>query len=386
MLKGFQYRCYPTISQRAKIAQHFGCCRFVWNWALHQKIQAYQTEQKTLSCINLITQLPILKRQTETVWLADVDSQALQMALRNLDNAFQRFFSKQNGFPKFKSRKYPVQSCQFPQRVKVNFDANTVTFPKIGAVRTKLHRRFAGTVKTVTLRRTATGKYFVSVLVDTADTLPKAPRIQANTTLGIDLGLTHFAIYSNGVKIDNPRHLRRMIARLTVLQRRLSRKQIGGHNRNKARQRVALLHERIANARRDFLHKLTHSLTHTDGVDTLALETLNIQGMMKNHTLAQAIGDVSWSMFNTLLEYKAAWSGKNIVRIGQFEPSSKVCSHCGFVNHALTLQDRSWTCPSCQTNHDRDVNAAVNIKQFALLPQNLVRPGRPESTPAELPQ
>ena len=374
------------MSQRAKIAQHFGCCRFVWNWALHQKIQAYQTEQKTLSCINLITQLPILKRQTETVWLADVDSQALQMALRNLDNAFQRFFSKQNGFPKFKSRKYPVQSCQFPQRVKVNFDASTVTFPKIGAVRTKLHRRFAGTVKTVTLRRTATGKYFVSVLVDTADTLPKAPRIQANTTLGIDLGLTHFAIYSNGVKIDNPRHLRRMIARLTVLQRRLSKKQIGGANRNKARQRVALLHERIANARRDFLHKLTHSLTHTNGVDTLALETLNIQGMMKNHCLAQAIGDVSWSMFNTLLEYKAAWSGKNIVRIGQFEPSSKVCSHCGFVNHILTLKDRSWTCPSCQTNHDRDVNAAVNIKQFALLPQNLVRPGRPESTPAELPQ
>ena len=377
--KAYQYRVYPTQAQQCLIAQHFGCVRFVYNWGLSRKIEAYHTEQTTLSCFALTTQLVQLKKQDEFSWLTEVYSQCLQMALRNLDNAFTRFFREKRGFPTFKSKRYPVQSCQFPQGVKINFDRNTVYLPKIGNVKTKLHRSFNGNVKTVTLRRTATGKYFVSILVDVPEIPPQKPNIAKETTIGIDLGLKHFAILSTGQVIENPKYLNTSLTRLKRLQQRVSRKQSGSNNRDKARKRLATQHEKVSNQRKDFLHKFTYQLTHFPGVDTLALETLHVSGMLKNHCLAQAIADVSWSQFNSVLDYKADWYGKNLIRIGRFEPSSKVCSVCGYVNHALTLDVSSWQCPSCHTQHDRDVNAARNIKQFALQPQNLIGTERPES-------
>lgn len=376
--KAYQYRVYPTNTQEQAIAQHFGCVRFAYNWALNKKIEAYQTEQKTLSCFHLTKELTVLKKQDELSWLGDVYSQCLQMALRNLDTAFKKFFREKNGFPKFKSKRYPVQSCQFPQGVKVDVEASTIYFPKIGHVKTKLHRSFEGKVKTVTLRRTATGKYFVSLLVETPDTIAQKPAIAHDTTVGIDLGIKDFAILSNGHKVENPKLLKKSLKRLKRLQQQVSRKQKGGRNRDKARQRLARQHEKVGNQRKDFLHKLTYALTHTDDIDTFALETLNVKGMVKNHCLAQAISDVGWRQFNDFLDYKAEWYGKNILRIGQFEPSSKLCSVCGYVQHNLTLADRCWTCPECTTQHDRDVNAAQNIKQFALQPHNLVGPGRPK--------
>lgn len=370
--KAFQYRIYPNDTQQEVIAKHFGCVRFVFNWGLNKKIEAYQTEKKTLSCFELINQMGRLKKTEEFSWLKEVYSQSLQMSLRNLDNAFKNFFKKKGGFPKFKSKRYPVQSCQFPQGVKINFDCQTVYLPKIGYVKTKLHRTFEGKIKTVTLRKTATGKYFVSILVDVPDILFEKPVITQETTIGVDLGVKDFAILSDGQKVENPKPLKKSLKKLKKLQQQISSKKNGSQNREKARKQLAKQHEKVANQRKDFLHKLTHNLTHTDNINTLALETLNVKGMMQNHCLAQAISDVSWGQFNEFLEYKAEWYGKNILRIGRFEPSSKLCSICGYVNHSLTLSDRSWQCPSCGVQHDRDINAANNIKQFALQPQNTI--------------
>ncbi|HID30495.1 MAG TPA: transposase [Desulfobacterales bacterium] len=382
--KAFKYRIYPNKAQRKKIAQFFGTYRFVYNWALNKKIKAYETEGKSLRCFDLINELPKLKE--EYVWLKDVYSQSLQMAIRNLDNAFTRFFREKKGFPKFKSKKNPVQSCHYPQGVKINFKNGKVYLPKLGWVKAVLHRKFEGNIKTGILSKTSTEKYYVSVLVETPDEIPDKPEIKEETTVGIDLGISHFAILSTGEKIANPKHLRKSLERLKFLQRRVSGKKKGSQNRGKAIRRLANQHEKVRNQRQDFLHKVTSRLVSDSQAETFALETLNISGMLKNHHLAQAISDVSWSEFNRQLEYKAEWYGKNIVRIGQFEASSKPCSVCGYVNKALNLSDRFWVCPECKTKHDRDINAAINIKKFAVQRQNLIGLERPESTPVELGQ
>jgi len=376
MLKAYKYRLYPNSEQCTALSKNFGCARWVYNWALSRKIEAYQKENRSLSCFDLSKELPKLKAAEETKWLAEADSQALVMSLRNLDNAFTRFFREKKGFPKFKSKKCKRQSFQIPQRVKVDFEGRKIILPKIGAVRAKLYRKFDGKIKTVTISKTPSGKYFASVLVETDEKpLPK-PEIKYETTIGVDLGLTHFAILSNGEKIENPKHLQKSLNRLKFLQRRLSRKKAGSKRRDKARICVAKLHEKITNQRNDFLHKLSIRLIREN--QTIALETLNVQGMMQNHRLAQSIGSASWSRFVEFLRYKAEWYGRNIVFIGRFEPSSKICSVCGYHNSELTLADRTWTCPSCQTEHDRDVNAATNIRKLALQSQNLVGRGPSE--------
>jgi len=377
MLRAYKYRLYPNSEQRTAMSKNFGCVRWVYNWALSRKIEAYEKENRSLSIFDLSKELPKLKASEETKWLAEADSQALVMSLRNLDNAFTRFFREKKGFPKFKSKKSNRQSFQIPQRVKVDFEARKIILPKIGAVRAKLHRKFDGKVKTVTISKTPSGKYFASVLVETDEKpLPK-PEIKYETAIGVDLGLTHFAILSNGEKIENPKHLQKSLKRLKFLQRRLSRKKAGSKRRDKARICVAKLYERITNQRNDFLHKLSIRLIREN--QTIALESLNVAGMMQNHRLAQAIGSASWSRFVEFLRYKAEWYGRNVVFIGRFEPSSKLCSVCGFHNSELTLDERTWICPSCQTEHDRDVNAATNILKFALQSQNLVGRGPSET-------
>jgi len=296
------------------------------------------------------------------------------MALRNLDNAFTRFFKQKKGFPKFKARHDPRQSCQFPQNIKIDWKTRKIYFPKIGWINIKLSKTFKGKIKTTTLSRTSTGKYFVSVLVETEEQMPVKPTIREDQTVGIDLGIKSYIITSDGLKVNFPRFLRRSIARLKLLQSRASKHPKGGFRRRKAFRKVARLHEKIRNQRHDWLHKLSSKLISEN--QTVCLEDLNVSGMVKNHCLTQSISDCSWSTFVSFLEYKAEWYGKNIVKIGRFDPSSKMCSICGDINSKLELKHRKWKCNGCGTTHDRDVNAAINIKKFALLRQN-TGSGRP---------
>jgi putative transposase len=368
MLKAYKYRMYPTKQQEEMFSKHFGCVRVIYNWALEQKIKSYEQDGKAISRFTLNKTIPTLYKDME--WLKEVNSQSLRGATLNLDNAFTRFFREKTGFPKFKSKKNPVQSFSVPQYYKVDFEKNKVKLPKIGWIKTKLHRHFDGNLKTATVSKTSSGKYFISILVDDGKELPDKQDFNENSAVGIDVGIKDFAIMSNGEKIDNPKYLNNSIKRLKVLQKRLSRKQRGSKNRGKAKQQIAKLHEKIANQRNDFQHKLTSRLISEN--QAIALETLNVNGMLKNHKLAQFISDVSWSSFVTKLEYKAEWYGKSILRIGQFEPSTKICNVCGYHNNNITLVERQWQCPDCGASHDRDVNAAVNIKKFALNKQNLI--------------
>jgi putative transposase len=289
---------------------------------------------------------------------------------KQVESAFTRFFREKKGFPHFKSKKNPIQSFPVPQHYTVNFETDTVKLPKIGEVKAVLHRNFEGELKTATISRSCTGEYFISILVENNAKLPAKQAFTEVTTIGVDVGIKDFAVLSTGEKIENPKYLKSSLQRLKVLQKRVSRKQKGSKNRVKAKQRLAILHEKITNQRNDFQNKLSFRLISEN--QAIALETLNVKGMQKNHHLAQAIGDSAWSSFVTKLEYKAEWYGKTILRIGRFEPSSKLCNVCGFHNSELTLKDRVWTCPDCKTKHDRDINAAINIKKFALIDQNLI--------------
>ena len=379
MLKTYKYRMYPNEEQREMLLNQFGACRFVYNWSLEQKIKAYETDQTTLSCYNLNAMLPDLKKEHE--WLKEANSQSLQQTQKRLDSAFKRFFREKNGFPKFKSRKNPIQSFGVPQGYKVDFDNDQVKLPKIGLIKTMLSRSFEGILKTATVSVTATDKFFISILVDDEKETPIKEPFGYDTTIGIDVGIKDFATMSDGTKIDNPKFLKSSLQRLKVLQRRVSRKKKGSKNRDKAKYQVAKQHEMITNQRKDFLQKLTTKLVSEN--QAIAVETLNVTGMMKNHNLAQAIGDVSWSEFFRQLEYKCEWYGKTLLRIGRFEPSSKICNVCGSINRDLKLSDREWTCAGCGTRHDRDVNAAINIKKFALQDQNLIGVVAPGGTGVE---
>ncbi|TGC09745.1 IS200/IS605 family element RNA-guided endonuclease TnpB [Methanolobus halotolerans] len=371
MLKACKYRMYPTKEQEEKFFQHFGACRFIYNWGLEQKIKTYEQDSKSISRFDLNKGITMLKRDGKHDWLKEVNSQSLQGATLNLDNAFTKFFREKKGFPKFKSRKNPVQAYNVPQNYKVDIENNRIYLPKIGNVKTILHRSLGdGDLKTATVSRTSTGKYYISILVDDNREFPEKSDFSVNDTVGVDVGIKNFAITSNGDKIDNPRHLKNSMEKLKVLSKRLSRKQKGSKNRNKARQQVAKFHEKIRNQRHDFQHKVSTKLVSEN--QAIAVETLNVSGMLKNHCLAQHITDASWASFITKLEYKAEWYGKTILRIGRFEPSTKICNVCGFHNSSMTLADRKWKCPECNANHDRDINASINIKKFALQEQNLI--------------
>lgn len=358
MLKAYKYRLYPTASQKSKINQTFGCCRLVYNLALETKITAYNSSGTNLTAYDLINQLPDLK--SEFKWLKEVDSQSLQAEIRKLDQAYKGFFNGK-GFPNFK-KKVGHQSYTCPNGTrKLDFNSNLLSIPKIKNIPIVVSRIFNGVIRNVTIKKTPSGKYFASVLVDDGKPLPiKRPTV-SETSVGVDVGLKHFCVLSNGVKIDNPQLLINNIERLVCLQRRLSRKRKGSNNRRKAKLKVAILHERIANQRGDFLHKLSTAITKQ--YDTVCIESLQIGNMLKNGNLAKSISDAGWGEFFRQLKYKMDWKGGTILTLPDFYPSSKKCNHCGALNDALTLADREWKC-SCGTSHDRDVNAAMNIKKF----------------------
>lgn len=366
MLKAYKYRILPTEEQKLQLGKFFGSARFIYNLGLETKITAWTSARKNLTCIDLANQMKELK-DTEAQWLHECPSQSLQMALRNLDNAYTKFF-KGGGFPKFKS-KHNRQSIQFPQGVKVDFENSNVILPKLRKVRCIFHRKFNGNIKTVTVSKTVTNKYFVSILIDNQKELPKKKLIREETAIGIDMGIKTFATLSNGDVLNNSKYLRKELKRLRIEQRKLSRRFKNGAKEQskgyyKQKLVVAALHERIKNQREDFLHKA--SIRIVKSFNTICLEDLNIQGMIKNDKLALAISEMGWYKFRKMIEYKAEWHGKNVLFIGRFEPSTKICSNCGSINNNLTLKDRNWTCLPCGVHHDRDTNAANNIKNFGL--------------------
>jgi len=368
ILRSYKYRLYPTKEQKVLFSKHFGCARWIYNYALDKKVKAYQINKESLSRFDIQKDLPVLKKAEETIWLKEVNSQTLQASLENMDRAFTKFFRDKKGFPKFKSKHDNKQSFSVPQNGIVDFDTNTISLPKFKKpIKCKLHRKFNGKSKTVTVSRTPTGKYFISILVEVNEELPNKKPLSENKAIGIDLGIKTFAVLSNGVEIENPKHLRKSIKKLKKLQRKVSKKVKGSSNRTKAIKQLALLHEKVTNKRDDFLHKTSHYLV--TNYDTLCLETLKSGNMMKNHKLAQALSDIAIGNFNNMIDYKAEWFGTNILRIGQFQPSSKICS-CGVINKELKLSDRVWTCKECNTTHNRDLLAANNIKRFAFVKNN----------------
>lgn len=355
MLTGLKYRLYPTEAQQGLISKHIGSSRFVYNLALETKNAAYLGSKHNFSPFDLIKQLPELKKECE--WLKEVNSQSLQQSIQNMDIAFKKFF-KGAGFPKFKSKHRGKQSFSVPQNVII--ENNLLIIPKFKeGIEIVLHRPIKGTIRSATISVTATGKYFASILVDTNTEIPNKISIKENTAVGIDLGIKDFAITSDGEVFENPKYLRKAQSKLKYVQRKYSK-----HKGKRTKHRLAILHEKVANQRKDFLHKTSTKLIREN--QTICLEDLGVSNMVKNHCLAQSISDVSWSTFVTMLEYKAEWHGKNILKIGRFAPSSKTCSCCGYINKELTLKVREWTCPKCNSVLDRDINAAINIKNFAL--------------------
>ena len=363
MLKAYKYRLNPTEAQAQLINKHIGCARFIYNLALETKQMAYAGNRKNLSCFDLNKQIPELKKEVE--WLREVNSQSLQKSIINLDVAFTNFFKGHNSFPKYKSKHRGTQSFQVPQHVDIDIKEQKIYLPKFKKpIDIVLHRKFKGEVKTITVSRTPSGKYFASILIDNKKTLPPKAAIKEKTAIGVDLGIKSFIVTSDGLKADNPKYLKRAMLHLKYLQQRVSKKKKGTTARSKAVRKLAIQHERVANQRKDFLHKLSTKLISEN--QTICIEDLAIKNMVKNHCLAQSISDSGWGMFTDMLAYKSEWYGKNLLKIGRFDPSTKLCSKCGYINHDITLADREWICPVCGTKHDRDENAAINIKTFAL--------------------
>lgn len=369
----YKYRIYPTKEQETLLNKTFGCVRYVYNRALARKTELYKTEKKGISMFALMDEMVDWKRREDTIWLKEVNSQALQMSLRNLDMAYTRFFKEKKGFPKFKSKHDNNHSFCNPQGTKVDFESKKVFIPKFnGGIKCIFHRQFEGKIKSSTVIKTPTGKYFISILVeeDVLTVLP--PKTDENKTLGIDLGIKTYATFSDGTKIENPRHLNKKLKQLKQAQRKLSRKKKGSKNRDKQRKKVAVIHEKVTNCRKDFLHKVTKSLVDNQNYDSLAIEDLNVSEMIqkgKRNKLSKHISDAGWGMFRQFLTYKCERYGKNLLVIGRFEPSSKLCS-CGKLNKKLTLDIREWTCDTCGMKHDRDTLAAQNIKRFAFCKQS----------------
>ena len=357
MFKGYKYRIYPNKQQKERIQKTFGCCRFVYNRTLAYRKEKYEKDKESMNkiaCNNYVNQ--VLKNEYE--WLTEVDKFALTNSVYNMDSAYQKFFKEHTGYPKFKSKHnhYKSYTTNFTNNnIEVSFDNNKIKLPKLKWVKSKVHRKFVGKIKSATISQVQSGKYFVSILVE--QEIQELPKNEF--AIGIDLGLTDFAITSDGVKYANPRYLKKSLNKLAIEQRKLSRKKKGSKNRNKQRVKVARLHEKISNQRKDFLHKLSSELINENQV--ICLEDLQVKEIQQNKGLSQSVSDVGWYEFRRQLEYKAKWYGRKVVVIDKYYPSSQICSNCGENTGKKPLNIREFTCPYCGKHHDRDINASINI-------------------------
>ncbi|WP_331775029.1 RNA-guided endonuclease TnpB family protein [Sulfurospirillum sp. 1612] len=364
MLKAYKYRIYPTKEQITLIEKHFGSTRFLYNYFLEYRQKAYAKGNQKVGYMVTQAELTKLKKLKEYEWLNECGSQSLQMALRDLDSAYSRFFKKQGAYPKFKSKKHTSQSFTAPQNIKLA--SNRVYLPKFtkDGIKVKLHREMPNNavLKQATVSR-QNNQYFVSILIDDGNTIPKPTK--AKNAVGLDMGLTDLIITSDGVKYSNNKYFVKSQQKLKKLQRRLSKKKKGSKNRQKAKLRVQKLHTKITNQRKDNLHKISNEITNQ--YDIICLETLNVKGMIKNHKLAKSIADVAWGEFMRQLEYKASWRGKTIIKIDQWFPSSQICSYCGASTGKKPLNVRKFDCPECHKKDiDRDINASINIRNYGL--------------------
>jgi putative transposase len=391
MLVSYKYRIYPNNTQKEIFEKHFNAMRFTWNWALSTKIKALQVNKENLTRFQLSALLT--KAKKEFPWLYEVNHQSLQAVLRHLEKAYTRFyrdkksfpklkqnedikFYEQKGYPNFKSKKKCKSSYECIQGVKVDLVNSLLTLPKCKNIKVKFDREYKGVIKSTVISKTKSNKYFVVLNCEFNSIKVLKPEIKRETSIALDLGLTKFATLSNGVEIENPRYYQKLLNKLQFMQKKLSKKVYGSNNYYKYLFNIIRLHEKISNKRKDFLHKLSYSLTHDSQVDTIILEDLSVQNMQSNRKLAKSISDASWSMFNEFLKYKCERYNKNLLQIGRYEPSSKMCNHCGVINSKLRLSDRVWTCSNCNSINQRDQNAALNILDIGLCKSNLIgRPG-----------
>lgn len=358
MLKAYKYRIYPNKEQQEQLAKTFGCCRFVYNQTLAYRKEKYETEKKSVTktdCNNYCNRE--LKLQYD--WLKEVDKFALTNAIYNMDSAYQKFFKEYAGYPKFKSKhdNHKSYTTNFTNgNIGVDYDNNKIKLPKLKQVKAKLHRKFEGEIKSATISQIPSGKYYVSILVETKHKiLPKT-----ENSIGLDLGIKDLLITSDGEKYENPKTLQQYERKLTKLQRQLAHKEKRSKNYYKTKKQIALCHEDIKNIRKDNLHKISHKLISENQV--IVSENLQVKNMIKNHKLAKSIADVSWYELTRQIEYKAQWNDRKYIKIDTFFASSQFCSSCGYQNSdTKNLSIRKWICPMCNSEHDRDINAAKNI-------------------------
>lgn len=364
MYKAYKFRLYPTKEQSKFLDLQINSCRFIYNYCLDLQIKEYQINKKKINKYQLQREITILKQNKDYLWLRKINAQSLNRETEHLERGFISFFKKQSKFPKFKSKKDKKQSFTIPLRVRI--ENSKLIIPKLKeGIKIVQHRDLPSNKFTsCTISKTPTNKYFASINIEISGIIPVQYPICENQAVGLDLGIKTFATLSDGNIIENPRCLKKNLRKLKRLQKQHSKKKMDSNNKEKARLKLAILYEKISNQRRDFLEKVTTQLVTK--YDTICLETLSSKNMIKNHKLAQALSDVAFGTFNQLIERKAKEQGKNIIRIGQFEPSSKLCT-CGIKNNELKLSDRIWTCKSCGETHDRDLLAANNIKRFAFV-------------------